>query len=102
MKKYYGAYFKPSGRIEEVLSYIEDNTKSPHRVVCKARSLDNANDITSELEKDIYWYDTYDKVSEEKELIYFRNEDVKFIIQCGLSYLTDIELNQIIKEVYGE
>jgi hypothetical protein len=85
--------------IRKMLS-CENEHHGQFRIVCKARGLDHANELTKDLGHKVFRRDYTSETGNEKELKAFEeNPRVTYIISYMYrdKFLTDIELNKIIE-----
>lgn len=99
--KYIGANcFLCGEKAEIVKEKLNDkyNHHNQFRIVCKARGIKHANELTSWVAYKIFKYDYCAETGNEQELSFFeKDSNVNFIIGNGSSrYITDIELRELL------
>ena len=85
--------------IRKMLS-CERETHGQFRIVCKARGIDHANELTKDLGHKVFRREYACETGNETELEAFeKNPKITYIISYMYrdSYITDIELNKIIE-----
>ena len=101
--KYLGAYCFPSGEIANILKEkLNDrhNCRNQFRIVCKARGIKHANELTSWVTYNAFKRDYCAETGNETELSFFeKDSDVNFIIGSSFGrYITDIELKALLQD----
>lgn len=101
--KYLGAYCFPSGEIANILKEkLNDkhNHRNQFRIVCKARGIKHANELTSWATYNAFKRDYCAETGNETELSFFeKDSDVNFIIGSSFGrYITDIELKALLQD----
>ncbi len=101
--KYLGAYCFPSGEIANILKEkLNDkhNRRNQFRIVCKARGIKHANELTSWVTYNAFKRDYCAETGNETELSFFeKDSDVNFIIGSSFGrYITDIELKALLQD----
>lgn len=100
--KYIGTDWYPSYEISKILKEKLNDKCNHHnqfRIVCKARGVKHANELTSWVAYNPFRYDYCAETRNKKELSFFENDSkVNFII-CGTydRYITDIELKKLLQ-----
>ena len=101
--KYIGTNCFPGYQISSILKEKLGDKHNHHnqfRIVCKARGLKHANELTAWVEHKIYRYDYCAETGNEKELSFFeKDSNVNFIIGSSFGrYITDIELRELLQD----
>jgi hypothetical protein len=102
--KYIGTYCFPRYDVATVLKEKLNEPYNYHnqfRIVCKARGLKHANELTDWVAYKSFKYDYCSETGNEKELSFFEQDiNVNFIIcgACGNKYITDFELMKLIAD----
>ena len=101
--KYLGAYCFPSGEIANILKEkLNDkhNHRNHFRIVCKARGIKHANELTSWATYNAFKRDYCAETGNETELSFFeKDSNVNFIIGNNSGrYITDIELRELLQD----
>ena len=99
--KYIGAYCFPSGEIAKILKEKLNDKHNHHnqfRIVCKARGIKHANELTSWATYNTFKRDYCAETGNETELSFFeKDSNVNFIIGSSFGrYITDIELKALL------
>lgn len=83
--------------VDKELGITDSYHNTNYRLVCKCRGLRNGNEITSKVAPNAFRYDFCSETGNAKELKYFENPDVTFIITCERSndYITDLRLKEL-------
>lgn len=78
------------------------NHHNQFRIVCKARGIKHANELTSWLAYKPFSYSYSSETVKEKELSFFeKDKNITFIVGRFNNYITDIELKELLKEREG-
>lgn len=75
------------------------NYHSQFRIVCKARGIKHANELTSWLTYKPFSYSYSSETGNKKELSFFeKDKNITFIVGRYNSYITDIELKKMLHD----
>lgn len=99
--KYIGTNCFPNKEVENILKELNKypNYHNQYRIICKARGLKHANELTNTICRGIFNYDYACETRNNIELSFFENnKDITYIIQYNGGYITDIEINKILKD----
>lgn len=100
--KYIGAYCFPAANISRILKETlgdKHNSHNQFRIVCKARGVKHANELTAWVAHKAFEYGFCNETGNEQELSFFgKDSKVTFIIRGTFNrYITDIELKELLK-----
>ena len=101
--KYIGAYCFSSGEIAKILKEKLNDKYNHHnqfRIVCKARGIKHANELTSWVAYNAFRRDYCAETGNETELSFFeKDSNVNFVIGSSFGrYITDIELRELLQD----
>ena len=101
--KYIGAYCFICGEISQIIKEKLNDKHNHHnqfRVVCKARGVKHANELTSCVTYNAFRYNYCSETGNETELSFFeKDNNVNFIIGSSFGrFITDIELRKLLQE----
>lgn len=100
--KYIGTYCYVSHPIDDIVNKKTGNLPNYHsqfRIVCKARGINHANELTQLISRNVFHREFSCETANEHELSFFeKDSNVIFIIGQNHRYITDIELKKLLTE----